>query len=274
MANMMRTADILAETENYIEEQVEQAYQNHVTRQEETYRVHIKGFLKEHVLLRKRLLLRLLKELAPGHKDIAAVHVEDCLRLTDREGNRYINLPYGIRADRVYDELLLSRKQNVPVQKEWTPVRLDKEWMTAQEQVIRVGAEHVFRMQLLFVEKAQINCEEIPKNQYTKWFDYDKIKECLYLRTRQSGDYISIKGQESLHHKSLKDTMIAEKIPKEFREEIPLLAEEHHVLWLVGHRISEYYKVSVSTRRILQISYEKSRCEEAEAERRKHGRTC
>jgi len=47
--------------------------------------------------------------------------------------------------------------------------------------------------------------------------------------------------------------MTDRKISKAEREKIPLLAEENHVLWLVGYRISEYYKISENTKRILQV---------------------
>ena len=30
------------------------------------------------------------------------------------------------------------------------------------------------------------------QNQYTKWFDYDKIKDTLSVRNRQTGDYITL----------------------------------------------------------------------------------
>ena len=37
------------------------------------------------------------------------------------------------------------------------------------------------------------NQAEIPKNRYTKWFDYDKIKDTLSVRYRLPGDYITLK---------------------------------------------------------------------------------
>ena len=58
--------------------------------------------------------------------------------------------------------------------------------------------------------------------------------------------------------KKVKDYMIAEKIPKMYREQIPLLAEEDHVLWLVGYRISEYYKVDENTKKILQVRFKQT----------------
>lgn len=57
-------------------------------------------------------------------------------------------------------------------------------------------------------------------------------------------------GRKSLHR-----FMIDEHIPAEKRGRIPVVADGNHVLWVVGYRISEYYKLSGSTRRVLEISY-------------------
>ena len=93
--------------------------------------------------------------------------------------------------------------------------------------------------------------QKIPENKYTKWFDYDKIKGTLSVRTRRTGDYYTLKDGRK---KTVKSFMIDAKIPREDRDKIPLLAEGQHVLWIVGYRISEFYKVTDETKRILQVS--------------------
>ena len=55
--------------------------------------------------------------------------------------------------------------------------------------------------------------------------------------------------------KALKDYFIDEKIPRDLREEIPLLADDHHIVWVIGHRISAYYKVTKSTKRVIRVDY-------------------
>ena len=55
--------------------------------------------------------------------------------------------------------------------------------------------------------------------------------------------------------KTLKSWMIDEKIPRQEREEIWLLAEEKHILWIVGHRISAYYKITEQTKTILEVEF-------------------
>ncbi|MEG2349844.1 MAG: tRNA lysidine(34) synthetase TilS, partial [Hungatella sp.] len=92
--------------------------------------------------------------------------------------------------------------------------------------------------------------QEIPQNQYTKWFDYDRIMNALSLRTRRMGDYMTLKDGK---HKTIKSYMIDEKIPKEQRDRIPVLADGNHVLWIIGYRMSEYYKITDATTQVLQV---------------------
>ena len=94
--------------------------------------------------------------------------------------------------------------------------------------------------------------QEVPTNQYTKWFDYDKIKQ-LTVRTRRPGDFITV--DENGGRKKLKDYFINEKIPKAQRDEILLLADGSHVVWVIGYRISAYYKVTETTKNILRADY-------------------
>ena len=56
------------------------------------------------------------------------------------------------------------------------------------------------------------------------------------------GDWIQVNSQGG--RRKLKDYLIDEKIPRDRRDEILLIAQESHVLWVVGHRISEAARVS------------------------------
>jgi len=93
--------------------------------------------------------------------------------------------------------------------------------------------------------------KEIIGNDYTKVFDYDKIKFTLQFRTRQSGDYIQIDGNGG--NKKLKDFFIDCKVPKDYRDRVLLLADGNSILWIVGFRMSEGYKISNNTKSFLQV---------------------
>jgi tRNA(Ile)-lysidine synthase len=97
----------------------------------------------------------------------------------------------------------------------------------------------------------KLKMSEISKKKYTKWFDYDKIKNNVQIRVRREGDYLVIDGAG--HRQSLRRYLLNEKIPAATRDTLPLLADGSHIMWVVGHRISEYYKVDEYTQRVLKV---------------------
>lgn len=287
-AHMCRTAELLSETEDYLEQQTKAAWEQCVSTAgtKVHYIVDVDCFRKFHIVLRKRILLEIAKELSPTGKDISAVHVEDVLSLFEETGNRDLSLPFGIYARRRYSRVLLERREretagrggakregvseetgNVEKQRPSEATRdLGKRergagWevrLPAQERgypaSIKLENGESLEFNIFFGIKGQ----EVPRNQYTKWLDYDKMIESPVVRFRRQGDFLTIADREGrLIHKSLKDYMIAEKIPRELRGEIPVLAIGSHVLWLVGYRISEHFKVSGNTNHILQVQLKK-----------------
>ena len=92
-----------------------------------------------------------------------------------------------------------------------------------------------------------------PEKTYTKWFDYDIINNTVEIRHRQAGDVLAINKNGGTQR--LKKYFINEKIPKAQRDEILLLADGSHVVWVIGYRISAYYKVTETTKNILRADY-------------------
>ena len=83
--------------------------------------------------------------------------------------------------------------------------------MTAQFTIL--SKEEVFPMQDSCPhENLSQKWQELEQNEYTKCFDYDKIKRYMTARCRQTGDYLTISdGKGKMLHKSLKDYMISQK---------------------------------------------------------------
>ena len=107
----------------------------------------------------------------------------------------------------------------------------------------------------LFQVRKWENSEAFPEKNYTKWFDYDKIKNGVRIRTRQTGDYMVVNSGGD--HQKLKSYFIDRKIPRESRDNIAILADADHIIWIIGYRISEWYKITKDTKRILEVQVEK-----------------
>lgn len=187
------------------------------------------SFLEQDPLIQTYIIRSLIQRMSKSAKDITSRHIHMVQELASNSVGRTADLPYALRARRDYEYL-------------WIEAAHQEKTVDNQEQI---GLPEL-QMDIISHEKGM----EIPKNQYTKWFDYDKIKKTLSVRTRQSGDYITLAGGGK---KTIKSYMIDEKIPAAERGDIPLLVEENHVLWIIGYRISEYYKVTEQTKKILQV---------------------
>jgi tRNA(Ile)-lysidine synthase len=70
------------------------------------------------------------------------------------------------------------------------------------------------------------------------------------------GDYIVPFGMKGT--KKLQDFFVDEKIKKEERGRIPLVCLGQEVLWVVGRRINENYKVTEKTKEAIYIEFEPS----------------
>lgn len=212
-----------------------------------------------HPTLQGYVLMEALAETAGSRKDLESVHIEQVKALFERQCGRKINLPYGICAERdytgicVYREKLQKPKQSAVT--EHIVTLEERERLLAGERLeISLGADE---MLVLSIKKANsVNIEKnIPQKKCTKWLDYDRIKNSIVVRTRKEGDYLTIDTPDGeIRKKTLKSYFTDNKVPREKRSEICLVTEKSHILWIVGGRISSFYKVSGSTKRILELA--------------------
>ena len=242
------TADIAAEADRYIEGQVNKAFKECVTKETDVFvELDIEKFLSEDPYIQNKLILTVLSMLSSGGKDIGSVHVRSVKTLLNTQGSHEIDLPYRIKVRKVYDKLSFGI-QGKTVVNEREAVSFSKDM--EREIDIKGYGKLKFKTFLCDDEKLM----SIPRNKYTKWFDYDKIGESLTVRKRNKGDYLIINnfGQK----KTLQDYMVDEKIPRDTRDSIPVLADGNHILWVLGYRVSTGYKVDNKTKRILQVELE------------------
>ena len=202
-------------------------------------------------ILKTYIVRRMILNAAGKAKDITERHIRSVMDLSGPGGGHTVDLPYGLKAVRGYETLGIVQNKN-PSQmsesdqkQERKPVFENKiNLETDMDEILDLGGTHI-RLHAVHRKKEP----EIPKNQYTKWFDYDKINVGLSIRYRKNGDYLTLSGGGK---KKLRRYMIDEKIPENERDRIPVLADGDHVLWVVGYRISDYYKITDETEHILE----------------------
>ena len=178
-------------------------------------------------VIASQALKEYISKYMPFQKDVSATHVDAILGLLNEDGERQVDLPYKKVFIISYEELYI----------------IDRE---SKEGTLNTG-EFTVR------EFDYTSDMGYPLDAYTKWFDCDRITDNIVMRTRAEGDFLSI--DSAGNHKMLQDYFIDQKIPRHLRDEIPLVCDGSHVMWVVGYRISEHYKITNNTTRVLEIIY-------------------
>ena len=163
-------------------------------------------------------------------KDIGTVHIKAVKELLYATTGVGVDLPYEGRVERVYNKLKFVHKN------------------------VASDGKGIFKWQMK--TKLFNNSKElvIPVDTYTKWINYDNITGALELRTRAAGDYIYT--TQSGGRVKLKDYFINEKVPRDKRDRIPLVCVGNEVIWIVGYRLSERFKIHNDTEQIIEINVE------------------
>lgn len=227
-------AEDLGELEDYLETETKTALTKCLTAEiplvikKEPYETY-------QTLMKRRIVYEAIAAAAGSKKDIERSHVEAVMDLMENQSGRQLSLPYDVNAQRIYQGVRLVRLHTA-----------------AKEQTRGKTPEEMQKLVQMRVFDRP-NDLLIPKKKYTKWLDYDKIKNSLQVRTRRSGDYLQI--DDTGGKKSLKKYLIDEKVPGEERGDLPLLCDGDHVVWVIGRRVSAYYKVTDETKRIIEVLY-------------------
>ena len=205
-----------------------------------TVTLNISQFCKYNEILQEHIIHEALGQVAGKKKDITRKHIACVVGLTSQETGNWVRLPYGIIARKNYDELILGIEQEKSL-----GFNID---------IVESGS---YTLPDGCVIEASI-CEksaplEVSKKIYTKVADYGKIDDAICIRTPQEGDYIVIDSAGKT--KKLSRVFIDNKIDREERRLWPVVASGHEIIWVVGLRYSEKYKVTQETTRVIHLKY-------------------
>ncbi len=252
--NILRAGRLFGQADRYLRGQAKQVWEKHGRKDEGGVYLDVKGFLEQEPVIRSYLAGYMLELAAPGQRDITARHFGQIEKLAEGSVGGRCDLPGKMQARRTYKEICIGIFGNKEEGEE--DKNLERKESGCGEEENIVPAEMLKRAvkgkNMEFQVFPREKGKEIPKKEYTKWFDYDKIKGTLSVRFRRAGDYLVLPGGG---RKKLTRFLIDEKVPRELRDRIFVLAEGSRVLWVVGYRISEYYKIMEDTHTILQVDF-------------------
>ena len=200
-----------------------------------------------HLALQRRILRLIIKTLVGDLGGLDYGHIRDILELAHSGATgSIINVPRGVSAEKVYDSLILRIGRHPKI----TTAPLDYRINVPGETVIpelsllirTTGPEEV---------RGQYRKPQT-KDEFQTILDYDKIFGDLHIRNRRSGDRFRPLGMSGT--KKLKDFFIDQKIPRHLRDSVPLLTNGSDILWVVGYRLDDRFKVTANTRNQITVT--------------------
>ena len=253
-------SEMLYKLSEYYEKNVKLAMETVVDLRDEAPAINVErlGYLDRAI--QSGVVYNTIGAVAGTKKDIGRVHVEDVLSLCEKQTGRRMELPYGLEAVRSYSNIIIRKENRHPDEKradiESTPIMgLDAHFSISLRsieegrKIFSLADGSLLSFEIVDVDDS--NRESLmTRNEYTKAFDRDKIKGTLILGRPQKDDKIRFSGGS----KTLKKFFVDEKIPQELREDIPILKDMEGVLWIMGYRIGQQYKITGQTKRALVVS--------------------
>ncbi len=247
--HMNETMAQLCQVWEYMEMQTDKAMKFCVDKKDNTkVQIFKESYDELHDVIKQTLLQKCIAYTSGAQRDITAAHIEAIYTLMNRQCGKSIDLPYGLKAVRNYEGILLYKAEEK---------KNDANKEKKEEFIINIpGETYISKWNLTITCKVwapnEIIMEQIPQKNYTKWFDYDIMKGTLIARNRHAGDHIVI--DKTGKKQKIKSYFVNEKIPAEQRDQIPLICDDEKIMWIVGYRMSSACQVTRKTKNILEIT--------------------
>ena len=241
---LTRMASILSREDDYLDRKAEEAMAGLIKGTADELSLDIPRLKAFHEAIGFRVLQKMLAIVLGGDlRRIKTVHLDGVFRLlTHRAPNKVLCLPQGIYAEKHYAELFIRRGRPPAV----FPFEyiVDIPGVTILE---GLGKKLVTR-----IERAKRGTP-MDRDSKVAYLDDDKLVRPLTLRSFEEGDLFIPLGMKG--RKKLKDFFIDSKVPKALRRHIPLLISGGSIVWVVGYRINECFKLREGSKRVLRAEY-------------------
>lgn len=250
---LWRLSQISAMDSRFLEDYSRNIY-NYLVKSHCKNSIILKGvlFQKENKSIQQRIIRNAIMNINNTLQGFTEIHISSVVDLfTSGETGKKLYLPDNIIAKVSYEDLIIEKG----VKEE------HKDYVFN----LKVGCNIIDEIGYLFEVKIinSLELREVKDKKNIRYFDYDRITGSLKVRNRRAGDKFAPFGMKGT--KKLKDYFMDEKVTRDFRNHIPIIVDEKEILWVVGYRTSEHYKVTKDTRNILLIKYNRISHNEEEA---------
>ncbi len=268
--SLSRAARTVAADIAHLDEEVAGLWGSVVVERSDGVALGNREFSALSLALQRHLLRSVLGRLLGDLRDIELVHIEGLLKVMVRPAGKRLSLPGGLAFHGSYTESLITRTKDAPCP--LPPLTGEHHLAIPGETMLpgwRVRAR-VIESKPCPVDDAGYNHaprtedfgggpviggKDSCRTSYKACLDFDLTGTQLVVRSRRDGDRFQPLGMDN--SKKLQDFMVDARIPRFWRDRVPLVCAGERIIWVVGWRIDHRVRVTDSTRRVLRLEFER-----------------
>ncbi|WP_196604966.1 tRNA lysidine(34) synthetase TilS [Pectinatus haikarae] len=219
-ASLCRTADLLAEENDFLTTYSQIIYRKIAVRSGNKCIFSLEELLLQHVAIKRKIIRLAISDLCNDLKDIKNIHIDDIIKLSlKNKTGSVIDLPNSLKASVEYGKLIIFLEQIDTMNSDlYVLLRIP-------------GNTEIFDKGIT-INAEVVNASQKLKTRKVCFIDKSKLAGRLKVRLRKNGDVFSPKGLNG--HKKLKDLFIDNKIPRASRDKIPVLFDDRGIVWVAG----------------------------------------
>lgn len=220
--SLIRTSRLASDDDDYLSSEALRVIDDLFVQKKNEYFIDVDRFNLLHISIKRRVLRKLVLIISGELNDMSFALIGEILTMFCRKTHGSEIFWNGIEFKLSYNNIII--KKSGCKKHNWK------------------FSSNVYDRENMDISSKDIN---------TVYLDFDAVVGVIYLRYRKTGDRFKPLGLNG--SKKLKDYFIDKKIPKDKRDDIPLLCDDEGILWIAGQTIDDRARVRKSTKKIVEL---------------------
>ncbi len=239
---LLRMSRIISRDYAFLEEQVALAWSRVASEGPGVVTLDIRQALSLPPAVLSHLLRLSVERVTGSTAGLAWIHLEEMCAALSKPAGTTVTLPHGVYMTVGYGYCAVSQEhapQPLPPIQGETPLKLPGETQVTG-----------WRVEAQIEEEGPWRIEDDP---WSAGLDLEQTGDRLWVRTRRTGDRFQPLGMAQ--EKRLQDFLVDTKVPRSWRDRVPLVVSPTQIIWVVGYRIDDRLKVTERTKRVLRLRF-------------------
>lgn len=250
---LLRLARNATLEQDYLETELARVWGSVAQVQREQVSLDRRALADLHPFMQALVLRRAYQELTGDTRRLHHAHLNAMVRHIGALPGKLLELPKDLKMLSTYEELLLGRQPHPPYP--FPPLTGQHTLHLPSSQPPRLGGKMTTDLPgwQVSVQVVTSPTEPLDDDPLTGWFDASILGEETWVRTRRPGDRFQPAGMNEA--KKLQDFLVDAKVPRHWRDSIPLVVCQAGIAWVVGYRLAEWARFKGSVGEALKIDF-------------------